>query len=137
MAFEGPVEDRLAIRELFDIYADAVCRVDARAWSQTWAEDAVWELPDYPDLGKVEGREAIVTMWKAAMQQYPGIIFVANAGAIVVTGDTATARSYTSEVFNDSAGVTNRHRGYYDDTLVKRGGDWFFKSRRFKNIHRA
>ena len=62
------------------------------------------ELPDYPDLGKVEGREAIVTMWKAAMQQYPGIIFVANAGAIVVTGDTATARSYTSEVFNDSAG---------------------------------
>jgi hypothetical protein len=46
------------------------------------------------------------------------------------------SRSYTSEVFNDKDGVTNRHRGRYDDLLVKRAGQWLFKSRRFKNIHK-
>ena len=39
MAFTGPLEDRIAIRELLETYADAVCRVDAEAWGSTWAED--------------------------------------------------------------------------------------------------
>lgn len=137
MSFEGPVEDRLAIRELLDTYADAVCRVDAEQWGSTWAEDAVWELPDYPQLGKIIGRAQIVEMWKGAMTQYPGIVFVATVGAINVKGNEATARSYTSEVYNDKAtGVTKRDRGRYEDALVKRNGQWLFKSRVFRNIHR-
>jgi uncharacterized protein (TIGR02246 family) len=136
MAFTGPFEDRLEIRELLETYSDAVCKVDAEAWGATWAEDGVWELPDYPEIGKIVGRANIVTAWKAAMAGYPGIVFTATPGAIRVEGDTATARSYTSEVFDDRDGVTNRHRGLYDDTLVKRGGQWLFKSRRFKNIHK-
>ena len=136
MAFEGPVEDRLAIRELLDAYSDAVCTVDAEAWGATWAEDGVWELPDYPDIGQILGKRNIVTAWKAAMLSYPGIVFVATPGFIVVKGDTAASRSYTSEVFTDKDGVVNRHRGRYDDVLVKRGGKWLFKSRVFKNIHK-
>ena len=38
MPFSGPVEDRLAIRELLETYADAVTRQDAEAWGSTWAE---------------------------------------------------------------------------------------------------
>jgi ketosteroid isomerase-like protein len=136
MAFAGPIEDRLAIRELLETYSEAVCLVDADAWSATWAEDGVWELPDYPEIGKIVGRRNIVTAWKAAMAGYPGIVFVATPGSIVVRGDEATSTSYTSEVFNDKNGVTNRHRGRYEDVLVKRGGQWLFKSRRFKNIHK-
>jgi ketosteroid isomerase-like protein len=135
MVFTGPIEDRLEIRELLDVYADAVNRNDPDAWGATWAEDSIWNLPDYPELGLVEGRSAIVTMWKAAMAHYPGIIFVANPGAIEIDGDLATVRSYTSEVY-DQDGVTKRDRGVYDDICVKRGGKWLFKSRTFKNIHR-
>lgn len=135
MPFEGPVEDRLAIRELIDTYADAVIRHDPEAWGATWAEDGVWNLPDYPELGKVEGREAIVAMWKTAMQGYPGIVFVAHPGSIMVEGDRATVRSYTSEVY-DQDGACKRDRGAYDDVCVRRGGKWLFQSRTFKNIHR-
>jgi uncharacterized protein (TIGR02246 family) len=135
MAFEGPIEDRLAIRELLDSYADAVCRVDAEDWGATWAEDAVWALPDYPELGEVRGKAAIVEMWKGAMAQYPGVVFVATVGSIEVKGDTATVRSYTSEVY-DQAGVTKRDRGRYEDVCVKQDGKWLFKSRTFKNVHR-
>ena len=135
MAFEGPVEDRLAIRELIDAYADAVILHDAEAWGATWAEDAVWSVPDYPEMGDVHGREAIVTTWKAAMENYPGIVFVANPGSIVVDGDHAIVRSYTSEVY-DIDGATKRDRGRYDDVCVKRDGKWLFQKRVFKNIHR-
>jgi ketosteroid isomerase-like protein len=135
MAFEGPIEDRLAIRELLDVYADAVCRIDADDWGATWAEDGVWALPDYPEIGEVRGKAAIVEMWKGAMTQYPGIVFVASTGAIVVKGDRATVRSWTSEVY-DHDGVTKRDRGCYDDVCVKRDGKWLFLSRSFRNVHR-
>jgi uncharacterized protein (TIGR02246 family) len=136
MAYTGPFEDRLAIRELLEAYADAVCRVDADAWGATWAEDSVWELPDYPEIGTIRGRANIVAAWTAAMAHYPGIIFIATPGSIEVRGDEALLRSYTSEVY-DSGGVTRRDRGRYEDVVVKQDGRWLFKSRSFRNIHRA
>lgn len=136
MPFVGPIEDRLAIRELIEAYADAVCRNDADDWAATWADDGVWSLPDYPEIGEVRGKEAIVTMWKAAMMQYPGVVFAAAPGSILVEGERAVVRSWTSEVY-DKDGVTKRDRGRYDDVCVKRGGQWLFQSRSFKNIHRA
>ncbi len=137
MAFVGPVEDRLAIRELLDSYADAVCVVDPDAWGATWAEDSVWELPDYPQIGTIVGRANILAAWRAAMEHYPGIIFVATPGSIVVNGDEAVVRSYTSEVFDDkTTGKTTRDRGRYDDIVVRQNGRWLFKKRRFKKLHR-
>ena len=136
MPFEGPIEDRMAIRELLDSYADAVIRNDADDWGATWAEDAVWSMPDYPQFPETRGREAIVAMWKSAMAQYPGVIFTAGPGSIVVEGQRATVRSYTSEVY-DQDGMAKRDRGRYDDVCVKRDGRWLFQSRSFKNIHRA
>ncbi|MFK4874797.1 nuclear transport factor 2 family protein [Novosphingobium sp. ZW T3_23] len=135
MPFAGPVEDRLAIRELLETYADAVTRRDAEAWGATWAEDAEWSLPDYPELGTTRGRPAIVAMWIEAMKAYPGIMFEAWPGSIEVSGDSATMRSYTSEVY-DHDGVTKRDRGVYEDTCVRVDGRWLFQSRSFRNIHR-
>jgi len=137
MAFIGPLDDRVAIRDLLDAYADAVCIADAEAWGATWAEDGVWELPDYPEIGKITGKKSIVAAWTAAMAQYPGIIFASTPGSIVVEADQAVVRSYTSEVFDDKAsGKTTRDRGRYDDVVVKRDGKWLFKLRRFKKLHR-
>ena len=135
MSFEGPAEDRLAIRELVEIYADAVTRCDVTDWASCWAEDASWSLPDYPELGTTHGRPAIVAMWIEAMKGYPGIMFEAWPGAIKVEGDRATMRSYTSEVY-DQGGVTKRDRGIYEDECVKINGQWLFSSRSFRNIHR-
>jgi hypothetical protein len=46
MPFSGPAEDRLAIRDLIDAYADAVTRNDGHARASTWAEDGEWLIPD-------------------------------------------------------------------------------------------
>ena len=135
MVFTGPAEDTLAIRELLETYADAVTRCDAAAWGATWAEDAEWSLPDYPEIGTTSGRAAIVAMWVEAMKHYPGIIFQAWPGSIEIDGDRATVVSYTSEVY-DQNGVTKRDRGVYHDMCVKENGQWLFQHRTFKNIHR-
>lgn len=135
MPFTGPTEDRLAIRELLDAYADAVTRCDAEAWGATWADDAEWSLPDYPEIGTTRGKPAIVAMWVEAMKAFPGIMFEAWPGSIEVDGERATVRSYTSEVY-DQDGLTKRDRGQYDDICVKNGGKWLFRSRSFRNIHR-
>lgn len=135
MPFSGPAEDRLAIRELIETYADAVVRRDAEAWGATWADDAEWSLPDYPEIGTTSGRTAIVAMWTEAMKAYPGILFQAWPGSIEVEGDVAKVRSYTSEVY-DHDGITKRDQGAYEDVCVKRDGRWLFKRRSFRNVHR-
>ncbi len=135
MPFTGPAEDRLAIRELLDAYADAVTRGDADAWGATWAEDAEWSLPDYPEIGTTKGRPAIVAMWVEAMKGYPGIMFEAWPGSIEVAGEVAQVRSFTAEVY-DQGDLTLRDRGAYEDVCVKIDGQWLFKSRSFRNIHR-
>jgi ketosteroid isomerase-like protein len=135
MPFTGPTEDRLAIRELLEAYADAVTQRDSVAWGATWAEDAEWSLPDYPEIGTTHGRDAIVAMWIEAMKAYPGIMFEAWPGSIEIDGDRAEMRSYTSEVYDQDT-TTMRDRGVYADICVKRDGKWFFASRTFRNIHR-
>jgi ketosteroid isomerase-like protein len=135
MAFIGPADDRLAIRELLETYADAVTRCDASDWGACWADDGEWEMPDYPEFPPQKGKANIVGLWVEAMKGYPGIMFEAWPGAIVIEGNTAKVRSYTSEVY-DQDNVTKRDRGVYDDVCVKVDGRWLFQKRVFRNIHR-
>ena len=137
MPYTGPLEDRVAIRELLEAYSDAVCCNDPNAWVPRGPEDSVWELPDYPQFGTVKGSRADSRDVEGGDDHYPGIIFVATPGSIEVNGDTANVRSYTSEVYTDAAGVAKRDRGRYEDVVIKRGGKWLFQKRVFRNIHRA
>ncbi len=135
MTYTGPLEDRVAIRELLETYGDAVNQRDAKVWGATWTEDGSWTLPE---METVEGRAKIVEMWTTAMSHFPGVVFLVTPGTIEIDGNTARMRSYTSEVYDDPAtGQTRRDHGQYDDELVKIGGDWKFKSRRFRHLHRG
>jgi uncharacterized protein (TIGR02246 family) len=137
MAFTGSLEDRLEIRDLIDTYADATNLRDAAIWGSLFAEDASWSLPDFPEYGDTVGKHAIVAKWKSAIEQHPGLVYIATPGAIEVDGDTATARIYTSEVYTGQDGVAIRRRGRYDDTLVKRDGRWLIATHRFRTLHEA
>ncbi len=134
MSFQGPAEDRLAIRELVDSYGDAVSRHDAEAWGANWAEEAVWTL-NLPDLPRVEGRASIVALWSKAMAEYEYVLMTANPGEIQVTGDLATGRFYTSEVTRLKTGEEQRIVGRYQDEYIKLRGRWYFKSRTYTMLH--
>ncbi|HAU01730.1 MAG: nuclear transport factor 2 family protein [Porticoccaceae bacterium] len=135
MAFSGPIEDRLAIRELMDIYSDAVNQRDTALWASTWAEDSSWKLPVIPGMENVVGKENIVNAWQAGMAMFPFIFMSISVGDIQVNGNTATVRAYTTEVGTTLDGTEIRPRGQYDDQLVKIDGQWLFKERIFHSLY--
>ena len=126
MISSGPIEDRLAIRELVESYNDAVMRFDAQAWGDNWAEDATWSLPG---MGEVTGRGAIVTMWQRAMSAFEFVGFFGSAGPLVVNGPRATGTWYQQEFLHQKDGGKRAVTGRYRDEYVKRGGRWYFAKR--------
>jgi SnoaL-like domain len=134
MPFTGALEDRIAIRELLDTYADALTREDAGLMTSLWIEDGDWSLLDYPAVGTVHGRDNIIARWLGAMDDYRGVMLKAWPGSIEVEGNEAKVRCYTSEVF-DRHDITFRERGIYDDICIKTDGQWKFKSRSFRTTH--
>lgn len=128
--FTGPIEDRVAIRELNDIYGDGVVRIDADTWGSVWAEDATWHF-----MGQVlEGREAIVGLWQGAMSNFESVSFVCAPASIEVDGDTATGRCQTQEILKGKDGSTRYIGGLYEDKLAKINGEWKFTFRAWSMI---
>lgn len=126
MISSGPIEDRLAIRELVDSYNDAVMRFDRDAWAANWTDDAVWSLPG---MGDVAGKDKFVPMWQQMMSGFSFVGFFASAGPIVVTGNSAHGTWYQQEFLHQKDGAKRRITGRYEDDYVKRNGRWFFQKR--------
>lgn len=126
MISSGPLEDRLAIRELVESYNDAVMRFDGEAWKSNWTEDATWSLPG---VGELKGRDNVYARWQEAMSGFSFVGFFASAGPIVVDGDTAQGTWYQQEFLHQKDGVKRAITGLYTDDYIKKQGRWFFTKR--------
>lgn len=128
--FTGPIEDRLAIRELHETYGDGVVRFDAETWGSVWADDADWDFMGM----ELKGREAIVELWLGAMSNFDAVSFQCVPASIEVDGDKATSRCQTQEVLKGKDGTTRMLGGLYTDELAKRDGQWVYTKRAFQII---
>lgn len=126
MISQGPVEDRLSIRELVESYNDAVMRFDGDAWKENWTDDAIWNLPG---AGDIQGKENFFGAWQQAMAAFSFVGFFASAGPIQISGDTATGVWYQQEFLHGKDGSQRAITGRYDDEYVKRDGRWYFSKR--------
>ena len=122
----GPIEDRLAIRELVESYNDAVMRFDGEAWAENWTDDAIWELPG---AGPLTGKDTFFPVWQQAMANFSFVGFFASAGPIHVDGDTATGTWYQQEFLHQKDGIKRSVTGKYTDTYARIDGRWFFTKR--------
>ena len=128
--FNGPLEDRIAIRELCETYADAVVRADAEDWGKVWTADARWDL-----MGtKVDGREAIVAFWKQAMSGLDAVSFQCMPSSLEITGDRASGRCQTQEYLKVKDGTTRAVGGLYTDKMVRQDGVWLFSERIYRIV---
>ncbi|MEM7666969.1 MAG: nuclear transport factor 2 family protein [Pseudomonadota bacterium] len=128
--FTGPMEDRLAIRELHEVYGDGVVRFDADTWGSVWADDADWDFMGM----NLKGREVIVQTWLGAMSNFDAVSFSCVPASIEVDGDKATSQVQTQEVLKGKDGSTRMIGGLYTDELEKRDGAWVYTKRAFQIV---
>lgn len=121
-------EDRVAINDVLARYADGVNQRDAAIWGATWDVEGEWYLfgPD-----PVSGRDAIVAAWNEAMASFPFVVMSVSQGSVTIEGDTASGRSYSSEIARTADGKRLRVHGCYEDRYRKRDGVWGFSFRKF------
>ena len=130
------VEDYVGISRLVNRYSDAVIHRNGSQWASCWADDAVWDLGG----GRlVEGREAIVSLWFAAMKGMAAVVqHVHNGDAWLEdeSGTRAAGRWSISERFQRSDGNRGLLLAHYDDAYQKSEGQWLF-TRRLLQVHYA
>jgi ketosteroid isomerase-like protein len=127
MAFTGPIEDRLAIRERYGTYSDSSFRKDVEAWLECWTSDGVRAQGQ----AEASGVEGLRRFWDRAWAAMERMAFFAEVAAIEVEGDRATARAYCREILALKTGGIRKVVGVYDDVLVRDTGVWRFARRQY------
>ncbi len=126
----GP-EDRAQIDELFARYAWALDRGEAEEFATLFTKDAVIEDP----AGRFEGAApggiaAFIEDLRENNPTFRGRQHWISQTRLGADGDQITARSFTLVPSRQLNGATNVHLiAYYDDVLVRDGGDWRFRAR--------
>ena len=113
MAYIGPLEDRIAIRELHETYADAGFRGDMEQWLGCFIDDCTWVTP----YGEMHGKEELKATWDQIFANLGALGFFTVMGSIEVDGDNATDRAYIREVFLAKDGAIQKLVGSYVDQL--------------------
>jgi ketosteroid isomerase-like protein len=135
MPSTGPLEDRIAIRELVEAYGDAVFRKDADMWGDCWADDAAWFIAGFEKRGRAE----IVGLWQGLMADFDLAAFYLTAGQVHVDGASATGRWYLLELLKPGKpGPFIQFISYYDDRYGKGAdGRWRMAERRYTILNQS
>ncbi len=128
----GPLEDRVAIRELIDRFAAGVMRKNAAIWGDAWTEDGVWGLPTLPEPRK--GKANLIALFEEKMAPTKFISMICSPVDLVIDGDRAHGKCYSQEVIYPHAGGRKFAVGCFADDYLKRDGRWYFTSRIFELI---
>lgn len=141
-AFASYADDRAEIENLSNRYMVAVDAGDMDTVMSTWADDGELLWADGTEHGKAAIRKAMEGFSQARNRSIPqgattwprSRHFILNH-VIDVKGDTASTTAYWFEITNNTPqkDVQIVYFGHYEDTLVKRGGHWLFKTRKVFN----
>jgi ketosteroid isomerase-like protein len=125
--FDGPLEDRVLIRERYGAYSDAVFQRDCDAWLACWTEDGVWDIFDK----EICGKPALRQQWDETWSMLERMAFFSEVGSIEVEGERAAVRSYCLEIVALQGGESLKVVAHYADELAKVDGEWLFSRRQY------
>lgn len=125
------LRDELSIRELVARYSDAVGRRDEKAWSETWVEDAVWNVGP----NRAEGRESIVETWSTLMNLFRFVMQLPQSGVVTLDGDAAEGTWHVLELGWPAEGDATCTLGIYRDRYRRTPAGWRFAERSFHFVY--
>jgi uncharacterized protein (TIGR02246 family) len=120
-------EDEQAIRNLAARYSDAINRADGVAAASVYAPDGVLEMDDGV---KVRGTAKLVRVMRSLVEDRRECLFqMTHSSVVTVTGDTAVARFWFSEVKKPVGEGWECTFGVYQDRAVRLDVGWRFSHR--------
>lgn len=132
-------EDRMDIIDVLVRYATGIDRRDWPLFRTVFTDDCVL---DYGEIGKWNGVDAVTDFIDQVHAMAGHTLHRLSNHAIMVDGDTATARTYVDSLImssesspSDSSGVNGI--GFYDDELVRTAAGWQIARRRFTAVRIA
>jgi ketosteroid isomerase-like protein len=141
-AFAGYADDRAEIENLSNRYMVAVDSGDIDTVMKTWTDDGDLIWANGTEHGKAAIRKAMSGFSEARVKAIPkGVTSWPRSRHLIlnhvvdVHGDTATTVAYWIEITNNTPqkDVQIVYFGHYEDQLVRRGGQWLFKTRKVYN----
>jgi hypothetical protein len=121
-------DEQLAIHQLYASYAFTVDTHDFDGWIALWTEDGVFENPDGTIArGHAELRAQAVANSREVVYHWTGNLLLTAAE------HGADAQCYLLYIVAGPS-PTVRYAMYYSDQLVRRDGQWLYRSRRVKGI---
>jgi len=131
----NPIEDRLAIRELVEMFTIGCMRADSGLWGSTWVDEASWKIDamDVPTVGKSN----VIAFFEKIMGNIEFVTMSSFPSGLVIDSDKAHGKTYSQELLFPKAGGQKILVGCYDDEYVKRGGRWYFLSRIYDTMWRS
>jgi ketosteroid isomerase-like protein len=126
----GGIADRLEIEALRGEFSDAGMMRDYDRFASLFTRDGAWRMPhiNREFTGRREIRAAIEQlrgMWNYAVQN-------AHPGTIQLDGDTASGRSYVSELGEMRDGRSLVNYGVYHDRYARTADGWKFAERTYE-----
>lgn len=131
MSTTNDFQDRLAIREVPDRYADALNRRDWAAYQAVFADDAIWEAGPPANM-KFQGAKNIAESISAGVGMQKLVLQATNGTVITeLSGDRAKARTLIYEMVASADGTMDSTSfATTHDDFVKVNGEWKIKHRR-------
>jgi ketosteroid isomerase-like protein len=131
---QSAIADRLAIREVIELYSDAVTRRDWETVGAVFAGDAIWIIAPPTDM-TLRGRPAIAKGVAEMVETFEVFVQMTHSIVIELNGDRAGARTIVNGFGRLRSGSSGAFAlGIYVDELVRTGGGWLFQSRRFDHL---
>ena len=124
------IADRLEIEALPGEFTDAIAMHDYDRFASLFTREGAWRMPHINQefVGRGQIREAIERlrgMWEYAVQN-------PHPGMIQLDGDTASGRSYVSELGEMRDGRSLVNYGVYHDRYVRTPDGWKFAERTYE-----
>jgi|GEM_PF-1119441 len=125
-------EDYEGVRQVLSRYCFALDRGDLGTLSALFHRQADFSV-SFENGQKHTGRDTIHSWYARFFQQRPNqyqhMRHKIYEPLVTVSGNTATSSTYFDSDSKDANGQVQVLAGRYDDSLVKEGGQWFFKER--------
>jgi ketosteroid isomerase-like protein len=127
------IADRLDLQALQSDFVDAAMMRDWDGFAAVFAPDGAWRMPH----AKLEftSRAAIRAGVEQLREHWEFFVQTIHPGALTITGDTATGRTYVEEFGRFHDGTSHRNHARYHDTYRRTPDGWRFTDRTYEILY--